>query len=362
MQKLSIVLRTLALIWLSTCAAPEEVTGASNASTDPSVQSQDTGTAALEALRVSCASKMEDASLDPIRGKIELMRDIPVGDDNGPPPVSVVMNNSTPTSEEKIAVRKWANIHDECIRQEYSVAAGWTSPELATLGRQIDQKMNNLIVALLSSKLTYSAFALKRVDITNQFLAAGELLEKGGITSQQALSRASQIFPVTIPEVTPETEAVSSAPELRNPKREVKLRGHGNTYTLPVQINGSVTVYFILDSGASDVQIPMDVFRTLVRGGTISERDLVDEQTYSLADGSEVSRSRYMFRTLEIGGNIIPNVIASIGPLASDPLLGQSFLSRLNSWTLDNKRHVLILSGNLPNTSGVSTAGHPRDP
>jgi predicted aspartyl protease len=347
MQKSSVFLRTLALGWLSTCAAPEQVTGASNdVSRDPPVQSQDAETAALEALGVSCAFKMEDAGLDLIRGKIELMRDIPVGDDNGPPPVSVVMNNSTPTNQEKIAIRKWANIHDECIRQEYSVAAEWTSPQLATLGRQIDQKINNLIVALLSDKITYSVFALKRVDITNQFLAAQELLEKGGITSQQALSRASQIIPVTIPEVT--FEAPGSAPELRNPKREVKLRERGNTYALPVQVNGSVTVYFILDSGASDVQIPVDVFRTLIRTGTISEKDLVDEQTYSLADGSEVSRSRYMLRTLEIGGNIVPNVIASIGPLASDPLLGQSFLSRLNSWTLDNKRHVLILSGTVP--------------
>jgi predicted aspartyl protease len=222
------------------------------------------------------------------------------------------------------------------------------SPELAALGRQIDQKVNYLVVALLSSKITYSAFALKRVDITNQFIAALELVEKGGITSQQALSSASQIIPVTIPEVSSETEAAGSAPELRNPKREVKLKEHANTYALPVQVNGSVTVYFILDSGASDVQIPVDVFRTLIRTGTITEKDLVDEQTYSLADGSEVSRSRYMLRTPEIGGNIIPNVIASIGPLASDPLLGQSFLSRLNSWTLDNKRHVLILSDTLP--------------
>jgi hypothetical protein len=85
------------------------------------------------------------------------------------------------------------------------------------------------------------------------------------------------------------------------------------------------------------------VFRTLIRTGTVSERDFVDDQIYSLADGSEVTRSRFILRKLQIEGHIIPDVMANIGPLASDSLLGQSFLSRLNSWTLDNTRHVFVL-------------------
>jgi predicted aspartyl protease len=88
----------------------------------------------------------------------------------------------------------------------------------------------------------------------------------------------------------------------------------------------------------------------------VSERDLVDEQTYSLADGSELKRSRFTLRKLEVGGHVIPDVIASVGPVASDPLLGQSFLSRLNSWTLDNARHVLVLSKEMPNHSGPRAA------
>jgi hypothetical protein len=37
-------------------------------------------------------------------------------------------------------------------------------------------------------------------------------------------------------------------------------------------------------------------------------------------------------------------VTASAGPSNSTALLGQSFLSRFKSWTLDNQRHVIVLT------------------
>jgi hypothetical protein len=39
------------------------------------------------------------------------------------------------------------------------------------------------------------------------------------------------------------------------------------------------------------------------------------------------------------------DVIANVSPAKGDPLLGQSFLSRIALWTLDNAHHVLVLSG-----------------
>ncbi len=40
---------------------------------------------------------------------------------------------------------------------------------------------------------------------------------------------------------------------------EIPLHKHGGVYTLPVRINGIITLNFILDSGASEVAIPADV-------------------------------------------------------------------------------------------------------
>jgi len=125
---------------------------------------------------------------------------------------------------------------------------------------------------------------------------------------------------------------------------EVKLTDHDGTFLVPVLVNGRLVLDFVLDSGASEVQIPDDVFRTLYRTGTISDADFLGTETYRLADGSKVPSARFMLHTLEVGGHTVNNVAASVGTMNSEPLLGQSFLSQLGAWTLDNSRHVLVLS------------------
>ncbi len=130
---------------------------------------------------------------------------------------------------------------------------------------------------------------------------------------------------------------------------EVRLERQGGTYAVPVLINRAITLKFVLDSGASDVLIPADVFHTLIRTGTISESDFIGNQVYSLADGSKLNGSRFVIRELRVGDQVANDVIASVGPVSGDLLLGLSFLSRFGTVTLDNQRHVLILSG----TAGV---------
>jgi clan AA aspartic protease (TIGR02281 family) len=137
---------------------------------------------------------------------------------------------------------------------------------------------------------------------------------------------------------------------------EIQLERQGGTYAVPVQINRAITLKFILDSGASDVLIPADVFLTLLRTGTVSQRDFLDSQIYSLADGSKLKGARFIIRELRVGNQIATDVVASVGPVTGDLLLGLSFLSRFGTVTFDNDRHVLVLSGkasgNLPAQQG----------
>ena len=42
--------------------------------------------------------------------------------------------------------------------------------------------------------------------------------------------------------------------------------------------------------------------------------------------------------------HVIKDVVANVVPIEGDPLLGQSFLSRLPSWSIDNNSHVLNLA------------------
>ncbi len=62
----------------------------------------------------------------------------------------------------------------------------------------------------------------------------------------------------------------------------------GGTFAVPVTINGAITLKFIVDSGAADVSIPVDVVLTLVRMGAVAPSDFIGEKTYQLADGSIV--------------------------------------------------------------------------
>jgi hypothetical protein len=125
---------------------------------------------------------------------------------------------------------------------------------------------------------------------------------------------------------------------------EVPLIEEAGTFKIPVLINGVIELHFVLDSGASDVVIPADVVITLMRTGTLTESDFLGSKTYVLADGSPVPSRTFGIRTLKVGNRIIENVVGSIGDVRGDLLLGQSFLSKLNYWSIDNGRHVFMLN------------------
>jgi clan AA aspartic protease (TIGR02281 family) len=124
----------------------------------------------------------------------------------------------------------------------------------------------------------------------------------------------------------------------------IQLKKHpGGGYTIPGRINDAVSLTFILDTGASDVLIPDEVARELERTGKLERGDFIGTRTYVLADGSKVPSRRVLLREVTVGGQTVSNVTASIGRSGSPPLLGQSFLSKFASWTLDNERNLLVL-------------------
>jgi predicted aspartyl protease len=125
--------------------------------------------------------------------------------------------------------------------------------------------------------------------------------------------------------------------------RLVPLQKDGGTYVVPVLINGVFTLPFVVDSGAADVSIPADVVLTLFRTGTLEKADFIGEKTYRLADGSTVPSATFRIRFLTVGNVKIGDVTANVAPVAGPLLLGQSFLARFRSWSIDNARQVLVL-------------------
>jgi len=104
-----------------------------------------------------------------------------------------------------------------------------------------------------------------------------------------------------------------------------------------------ITLSAIVDSGASDMSVPTDVVLTLMRTKTITDQDFLGQQTYVLADGSKVPSQQFRIRSLKVGDRTVENVVASIASVNGEILLGQSFLNRFKSWSVDNEQHALIL-------------------
>jgi len=127
-------------------------------------------------------------------------------------------------------------------------------------------------------------------------------------------------------------------------REAVGLVSDGGTFKVPVTINGQLTLKFVVDSGAADVSIPTDVVGTVVRTETITDADFLGKQTYQMADGSTVPSMRFVIRSLKVGDKTLENVTGSIAPVAGSLLLGQSFLSRFKSWSIDNQRGALVLN------------------
>jgi clan AA aspartic protease (TIGR02281 family) len=132
--------------------------------------------------------------------------------------------------------------------------------------------------------------------------------------------------------------------ETRAEQPKITVKEHGGTFTVPVEINGTITLPFTVDSGAADVSIPADVFSTLVRTGTIRESDIIGKQTYTLADGSKSEAPTFLIRSLKVGAKVVENVKGSVAPAQGSLLLGQSFLGRFRSWSIENKTNELRLN------------------
>jgi len=217
------------------------------------------------------------------------------------------------------------------------------------------------IIAIL---LLLGCGAVPQQPLTLPAPLEGETVEQGQLCDPRALTQAithkyPSIDPATAhhetnhllyvlgcgpPAPAPPSLAALSAPGLQAQEEEIPLGRQGNTYSVTVLVNGIIPIPFVLDTGAADVLLPADVVFTLLRTGTLHSSDFTSYRPYILADGRELPSAQFKIRELKVGQHTARNVISGVGRLGSDALLGQSFLSRFGSATIDYKRNVLVLS------------------
>jgi predicted aspartyl protease len=157
-------------------------------------------------------------------------------------------------------------------------------------------------------------------------LAAGQ----GNTSAQKALQRLSGQAAPAQPTVSVSTLAVA-------------LRRQAGVLMVPVVLNETVTAHFVVDSGASDVVIPENLVQALRKAGKLTDADFTGYQVYKLADGSTVKSKTFVLRSFAVNNRALENVKATVAPSQATPLLGQSFLQRFSSWSIDNERQVLLL-------------------
>jgi predicted aspartyl protease len=163
---------------------------------------------------------------------------------------------------------------------------------------------------------------------------------KGNSGAQKGLARLGE---------APEALASSSSAGVRQPSsaaissRTVTLRRHGGVLMVPALLNDSVSADFVVDSGASDVVLPETVLDGLRKAGKFSDADFTGTQMIKIADGSVVKVRTFSLRSLSVGNRVLTNLHASAAPANATPLLGQAFLLRFASWSIDNEHQVLVL-------------------
>ena len=123
----------------------------------------------------------------------------------------------------------------------------------------------------------------------------------------------------------------------------VTLRRQSGVLLVPAILNDAASANFVVDSGASDVVIPENVLEELRKAGKFSDADFTGTQMVKIADGSIVKARTFNLRSLSVSNRMLTNIHASVAPAKATPLLGQSFLQRFASWSIDNERQVLLL-------------------
>jgi clan AA aspartic protease (TIGR02281 family) len=135
-----------------------------------------------------------------------------------------------------------------------------------------------------------------------------------------------------------------AAPRMEPASQAVPMEPFNGAFVVPVVLNGVITEKFIVDSGAADVSIPAEVASRLKALGALKGSDLLGSKIYMLADGSRVSSEIYRISSITIGRTVVHDVTVRISAERSHLLLGQSFLSRLKSWSVDNARGVIAFN------------------
>jgi hypothetical protein len=83
----------------------------------------------------------------------------------------------------------------------------------------------------------------------------------------------------------------------------------------------------------------------MINEGTMQASDFIRNDVFTDANGNRASEPVYMLRSLTVGGVTVHDVPCIGGDDPHTFLLGQTFLAKLPSWSIDNKTGRFVIGG-----------------
>lgn len=122
---------------------------------------------------------------------------------------------------------------------------------------------------------------------------------------------------------------------------EIPFRRRNGLTEVDCSING-LPLYFIFDTGASDVTISSVEAAFMLKNGYLTSKDVIGKNMYLTAGGDVVEGTVINLNTIELGNLTLTNIRASVVKGQKAPLLlGQSVLNRLGKIEINNAEHII---------------------
>jgi clan AA aspartic protease (TIGR02281 family) len=198
-----------------------------------------------------------------------------------------------------------------------------------------------------------------------RWVSTPEDLKRPPAEARVPLPGGPTMVPKIVTTVRVAPPAAVAAPPPTSPSQnspiKVKLRpGHG-VWSVPAEINGALTFDLMVDSGAALASINAETFAALKRAGAIEETDIIERQRiFGQADGSQWRADVVVLESVKVGDVVVENVKATVAPSNAPQLLGQAFLQRFKSWSIDNASHELVLEQEAPARTVQTTEINPH--
>lgn len=128
---------------------------------------------------------------------------------------------------------------------------------------------------------------------------------------------------------------------------EIPFIKDGNVLSVKCKIN-NLPLYFIFDTGATDISLSDVEAAFMVKNNYISEKDIIGRQQYLTADGSIIEGTVINLKKIELGELELNNIKASVVKNQKAPLLlGQSVFNKMGKFEIDNEKMKIKITYNV---------------